>query len=71
MTLMAMRLGHVLGWTANLIALAFFGIFSVAALADTGPQSPAERFWMIVFFAVIAGIIWLIGRGLRYVLAGR
>jgi hypothetical protein len=63
---MAGRLGHVLGWIANLIALVAFGIGVLAAL-DTSDA----RLVGVGVAAVIAVIIWLIGRALRYVLAGR
>jgi hypothetical protein len=64
---MAGRLGQVLSWTANLIALAVivmsFVIAQVSGIKDAGAS-------IVVIGIVIAVLIWGAGRALRYVLAG-
>ena len=59
------RLGHVLGWTGNLVAAL---IISGNALMQL-----SYRDWewsSFLFTAGIAVVIFLIGRALRYILAG-
>jgi hypothetical protein len=58
------RLGQVLSWTANIIALATFALFAVIAANETnsGP--------VLVVGLICAAIIWAIGRALRYIFAG-
>jgi len=64
---MVARLGDVLYWAASGVAalLAAF-VLMVFMLAD-GKGEPIFQ----VLGVVIAGIIWLIGRACRYVLAGK
>jgi hypothetical protein len=62
---MAGRLGQVLSWTANLIALAIAATFVVLA-----GYEPHNASFLIGVGVVIAAVIWMIGRGIRYVLAG-
>lgn len=62
---MAGRLGLVLSWTANLIALAVIAVFLFAASWDSGNAAA-----LALVGAAIAAVIWLVGRGLRYVLTG-
>ena len=64
---MMARLGNVLYWAGCVFAGAhccFFG----ALMA----QHETQHAWSaLVSFAVMAGIIWVLGRACRYVLAGR
>jgi hypothetical protein len=62
---MAGRLGQVLSWAANLIALAVLATFLVIASEETNNAGVP-----VLIGVVIAAVIWLAGRGLRYVLAG-
>jgi hypothetical protein len=62
---MAGRLGQVLSWTANFIALAIAGFFVLIA-----HNEPNNSGFILVVGACIAGVVWAAGRGLRYVLAG-
>jgi hypothetical protein len=62
---MAGRLGQVLSWTANIIALAIAGFFMLMAHYD-----PNSSGFLLLIGACLAGVVWAAGRGLRYVLAG-
>jgi hypothetical protein len=62
---MAGRLGQVLSWTANLIAVAIGGVFLVLASYDN--QNAGV---ILMVGAVLAALVWMAGRALRYVLAG-
>ncbi len=66
-TTMSGRLGQVLSWTANIIAVGVIGVFGVAALSF---GSGNEKFMLALAGVVIAAIVWACGRGLRYILAG-
>jgi hypothetical protein len=59
------RLGRVLSWTANIIAAAIAGVALV--IAGNNNQDAGVIF---IVGAVLAGLLWLAGRALRYVLAG-
>jgi hypothetical protein len=63
---MAGRLGQVLSWTVNLIALAILTIVLVIAAQSDGTSSAGA----VLVGGVIAAVIWMVGRALRYVLAG-
>jgi hypothetical protein len=65
---MAGRLGQVLSWTANLIvALAILTLFLVIAANENNPNYAGTA---ILVGVVVAAVVWAIGRGVRYVLAG-
>ena len=59
---MAARLGIVLYWVGIIIALAL-GAMGMLVFSGDNPL-------MSVFFFISAGIVWGIGRAIRYVLAG-
>ena len=59
---MAARLGIVLYWVGIIIALAL-GAMGMLVFSGDNPL-------MSVFFFISAGIVWGIGRGILYVLAG-
>jgi hypothetical protein len=68
---MAARLGNVLYWTGCILA----GLIVVLGLTihfAVDPASAAGRSPEIVIAAtlVAAAIVWLVGRALRYILAG-
>jgi hypothetical protein len=63
---MAGRLGQVLSWTANIIALAIAGFFMLIAYYEPA----GGRGFILVVGACLAGVVWAAGRALRYVLAG-
>jgi hypothetical protein len=63
---MAGRLGPVLSWTANIIALAIAGFFMLIAYYEPA----GGRGFILVVGACLAGVVWAAGRALRYVLAG-
>lgn len=59
------RLGNVLYWASCIVAVAVTGFFLIAAL-DVGFS------WEGTMYAVlIIAVCWLVGRALRYILAGR
>ena len=60
---MLQRLGHVLGWTGNIIA-AVLAIFAGFAFFQGDQQVVG---WLLAGAAVVA---FLIGRALRYIFAG-
>jgi hypothetical protein len=62
---MAGRLGQVLSWTANIIALAIAALFILIAY-----YNPNSTDFILAIGGCLAGVVWAIGRGLRYVLAG-
>jgi hypothetical protein len=59
---MLARLGHVPEWTAN--AIVSFSILLTDELAKE------TRLWIIGVLLVFAGVVFLIGRALRYIFAG-
>jgi hypothetical protein len=65
---MAFRIGQVLSWAANIIALAVFAL-SLAIAAGSG-GTIAVNTVVVVVGVVVAVVIWAVGRALRYVLAG-
>jgi len=58
------RLEQVLGWAANVIAIAVLLFFAIIAIKEA-PYANAA----MLIGVVAASLVWLIGRGLRYVLA--
>jgi hypothetical protein len=64
---MAARLGDVLYWAACLIA----GLFLVLAGGQFVFGGDSDRVIFAIILLAIAIITWLIGRAIRYVLAGR
>lgn len=64
---MAGRLGEVLYWAANIVAGAMVAFIAWAEITGKvgGGQIGA------VIFGVVAALIWLAGRGLRYIFSGR
>ena len=62
---MAGRFGQVLSWTTNLIAVAIIGVFFVVASYDHQAAGV-----ILIIGGVLAGLVWMAGRALRYVLAG-
>ena len=65
---MIARLGNVLYWAACILA-AVVAAFSLVGFVD----SPMRQYdWAnLAFFGAIGLGVWLVGRALRYVLAGR
>jgi hypothetical protein len=63
------RLGHVIGWVANLFAafLIFGGVVELLGYTSDPPDKRLSFFW---FTAASAFAIFLIGRAVRYILAG-
>jgi hypothetical protein len=69
------RLGHVLGWTANIIAVAILGVG--AWLGVSTLENPFSRYLSWTDFAgpalcavFGATFVYAIGRVLRYIFAG-
>ena len=58
------RLGQVVSWAANVIAIAVFLLFAIIAIKEA-PYANAA----MLIGVVAASLVWLIGRGLQYVLA--
>lgn len=65
---MLARLGYVLYWSANAASAAAFalGCYLISQPPSNGPDR-----MLPLFFALAALMIWLAGRALRFVLAGR
>jgi len=59
------RLGHVLGWTGNLIGGAL-----IIAGAYTLTLPGGDTFLKVTFLLLPGFLIFLIGRALRYIFAG-
>jgi hypothetical protein len=64
---MVARLGNVLYWAASLIAGLLALIAAYAMVFGTGE----DRVFIDTALAVIAVVVWLVGRACRYVVAGR
>ncbi len=69
---MAARLGQVLAWTANVIAVAvlLFGATFVYYIAAYDHASVETQVAFSAGFLIVITAIWAVGRALRYVLAG-
>ena len=64
---MAERLGKVLYWTGCAAAIVVAGFFVLAAVnSDIG-----DWWFMMAFGAACAVGCWVLGRALKYILAGR
>jgi hypothetical protein len=65
---MVARLGNVLYWLGCILA----GLFIVGGVAEWFGEARyrPDGYGIIIGFAVVAFIIWLIGRACRYVLSG-
>jgi hypothetical protein len=64
---MAARLGNVLYWTACIIAALFLALAGTQLFVAPHQN---QQFVMIAS-VVIAAIVWLIGRAIRYILTDR
>ena len=60
------RLGNVIYWTATGIAIIVVALIAYGAVFGTGQADPALQVSVIIG----AGMIWLVGLAVRYVLAG-
>jgi len=60
------RLGNVLYWLCTGVAMVF-GIVAILLVFGRGD----EKMLFVGFFAVLAIVVWLIGRAARYILAGK
>ena len=69
---MLARLGHVLGWTGNLLALLTLVGTAVFLYAANDPgRLPRGDFWFFgISGCIIALVLFGIGRALRYIFAG-
>jgi hypothetical protein len=63
---MAARLGDVLYWAAAMVAVLAIGRGFYAWTYGGGPDS--DLGWFLIIFGVLC---WLLGKAIRYVLAGR
>ena len=66
---MAARLGNVIYWLACAVAVLMLAVVPIALLIEARD----EAWWIDTAIHVIAPaiLIWLAGRGVKYVLAGR
>jgi hypothetical protein len=64
---MLARLGNVLYWLASAIAIALVIFAAFAYYTATGSGALEGALFIVAF----AGLVWLIGRAILYVLAGR
>ena len=64
---MLTRLGQVFYWAGSLIALLLLGVAAYGALAGRGD----ERWLAIGIAASAAVVVWMLGRAILYVLAGK
>lgn len=65
-TTMFERVGHVFGWTANIIAVSIIGL--TIWLVTTGKDQDAIK--VVIVGSAGTAVAYGIGRALRYVLAG-
>lgn len=67
------RLGHVLGWTGNILAALTIAVAAIFFLERYPRLSDAERLSDLVNVGaggIVALIFFLIGRALRYIFSG-
>lgn len=63
------RLGKVLGWIGNSIALLI--VLGTVLITIVGVFNEGEvNYSVALIFIIVGGFIFLIGRALRYILAG-
>jgi hypothetical protein len=68
---MIARLGMVFYWCGLAIAsLCEIAAIAVVVFSMTNNQSASEAWIAAVFFAIVGGASWLVGRVAKYVLAG-
>jgi len=63
------RFGMFVGWLFNAAALLILAVAGAISVNRTGPLSQSNLSLLIAILPV-AGTVWLLGRGLRYVLVG-
>ena len=61
------RLGNVLYWAATAVAIVLVVLAVLAYFTATGTGALQSALLIVAF----AGLVWLIGRAILYVLAGR
>jgi hypothetical protein len=67
---MAERLGNVLYWVANTVAILLLVSGAIMGWAELRIGNPSNYDGMIFSFFLVLGT-WLLGRACRHVLAGR
>jgi hypothetical protein len=66
------RLGNVLYWTACALAFCWFVLSMLAVVPSPSGRWPSGEWGLGLGIGLVGGlIIWLIGRAIRYFLAGR
>ena len=63
---MIVRIGNVLYWTGCVLAALIVVFGGLTAHNET--YNPWGEF---IVFALVAAVVWVVGRGCRYILAGR
>jgi hypothetical protein len=63
------RFGMFVGWVFNAAALLAGAMAGLITINQAGPLSQAQTYAVTALMAV-AGAVWLLGRGIRYVLVG-
>lgn len=66
---MRVRFGMFVGWLFNAAALLLGGLAAVITINQAGPLSQGQTYAITALIGV-AGAVWLLGRGIRYVLVG-
>lgn len=64
---MPARLGEVIYWAGCVMAAAIIMLWVYLTSLGTGLGDVTG----FLFFAVVAGVVWIIGRACRYVLSGK
>jgi hypothetical protein len=68
---MIARLGMLLYWMGlGIAALCKIAAIAVFVMVITNNHTASEAWMLAAFFAIAAGLSWLIGRAAKYVLAG-
>lgn len=68
---MLARLGNVIYWAANLFVGLLLAVFLAAYFFSAGSMAQTQPGGTLAYLALYAVPIWLVGRAIKYVLAGR
>jgi hypothetical protein len=67
---MVARLGYVLYWFCSCIAAIVVVLAGVSPFLFSASPPPYSQFGGVIYLLIVAALVWLFGRAVRYVLAG-